>query len=1828
MKQKDIMWKRIIALALAVMTVLIGIYVDEPETVQAANYSAIQLEVPYFGQKISSDCGISSMSMVEAYELGYGTMYYDAFYEKIIQYGIGADALALNHAYGGGRYTSIHDASETKRLEKIYAQLKSGKPVLIYRVGGSGGDHWSVITGYNGSTSKLEKSGFRVWNTARNRTELLEANLSSWLGNSKWEHTLVRATGAVKSITTNVSKLTLEDWYYPSNKKSGSGVASTGLLISPDKITYVNIGVKNTNGTVRFHHEARPNKKYYGLMQGDPEMKFSGCPAGTYIYYVYAEDSTGAVLSVEKNFKVSSDVTTLKKGTFTTTGSGGGSSSAPSPIPTYTSSFPLVDGATYKIVSALSGKTMEVSCGSTTNSRQINLWSYTGEPWMQWKAVRQADGYSFINAYTGKALDIKDASTSGSAKLTQYTYNGTAAQRFKLVDKGNGKYGMIAVCSELAVDVCGSDTANGAVLDQHAFHGGDNQLWIFELVDMEAPKIENVRVTDLDSTGYTVICEASDNIALSHVAFPTWTDYNGQDDLANVWPMDGDTSDNTFSFRVNIADHNNEGGGYTTHIYAYDKANNYSMTGICVTVNKEIPLTSFTINASNLNLYKGTTETLTVTSYVPGDTTSDKTAIWTSIDERIASVNASGVVTAHNAGTTTIVCTVAGVQQSCVVTVSEVAAGEWSGWTTTLSEDISGNTEKYQIEEKVQYRSSTKNTTISNQSSLDGWTYYGEYWGDWQTSTTELAGTGSREVQRIDTYVKTQYKYSHWHNHSEKRTSPVEYSGWVYEETDWMDVALSYQGESAAGGTIYKGTTEMGPCKWKTNWYNETTRDVYNTTWNYRDKVYQFYQWGAWSEWKDEAITVNDNLQIETQTVYRYRELMYPLKVEQFNYENERAVIGTEISISALASGGQPEYQYRFVAIEAGTEEIVIQEYSNNAECNWIPNKVGEYALHVYIKDGLNQEVTCSSTLYVVPQPIVITSQPVDMSLEWGQNGSFNIQADGKGLTYQWQRAAADTEDYIEITDENSGYNTNTLLVLADIPNKNVKYRCVITDSENQQVISDVVILDVIVPEIIIDEQPIDSTIEEGSVAYFDVKTSGAGLTYQWQYCMPGTEEWMDYISDVSDTDPAIMQIVASMEIDGTQFRCIITDCVGQQLISDVVTLTVTEKITVYTIEYILNGAINHEENVFAYCAGETVVLKDPVLEGKEFAGWYTIDGKQITSVSGGNVIVEAKWNDIVNLERMDGELWIAEIVGQEYTGKAIKPKVEVYDGQTLLQEKVDYTITYKNNIKANDASNEKTAPTVIVAGKGNYSSKEMATFVITQKNISDEDIGVADISLYCNGKVQKPAPVVKWNGKTLKKNTDYTVEYPSDVEGAYKNSGTYEIKIIGKNNFCGEKIVQMQITSSNIMSKATVTKIANQPYTGEAIEPELTVKHGQIFLTEGIDYTVTYKNNIELGTATAIIKGQGAYIGEKQVNFKIIGTAMSKVKVTGMPKSVVFTESAIEDITYLLQIKVKDEMITLIENEDFEVSFVKNTNVGTATVIFKGINGYTGTLKKTFKITAYDISKDVEGVVEVPESLSVYYMKGTTTVQPKVVCFGKTLTKGKDYTLKYSNNTKVSSANGKQPTVTITGKGNYKGKITLNFAIEKQNIARLTMTAADKVYQNKANKFTSAPVIKDLNGKKLVAGTDYDKTLLYTYTYNTELADGTSRLAGTPIAKTDILPAGTSVTVTATGKGNYTGEISCTYRIVKANISSATAKVAAQTYTGKAITLEKSDITLKMKNVVLENTDYEIVSYSNNIHKGTATVTIKGVGNYGGTKKIIFKIKAKAFCWWWRDEV
>ena len=154
--------------------------------------------------------------------------------------------------------------------------------------------------------------------------------------------------------------------------------------------------------------------------------------------------------------------------------------------------------------------------------------------------------------------------------------------------------------------------------------------------DGTAPVIQNVRVTDVTKDGYTVTCDVSDNVGVTRVAFPTWTNADWQDDI--LW-KDGSISNGKATFRVNISDHGNQRGEYLTYIYAYDAAGNVSAEtdATRLHVNVGIPLTGIELPES-MTLQYGRTLYCDVT-YVPEDTTDDKAVTWSSSNTSVFKVS-------------------------------------------------------------------------------------------------------------------------------------------------------------------------------------------------------------------------------------------------------------------------------------------------------------------------------------------------------------------------------------------------------------------------------------------------------------------------------------------------------------------------------------------------------------------------------------------------------------------------------------------------------------------------------------------------------------------------------------------------------------------------------------------------------------------------------------------------------------------------------------------------------------------------------------------------------------------------------------------------------------------------------------------------------------------------------------------------------------------------------------------------------------------------------------------------------------------------------------
>ena len=667
--------------------------------------------------------------------------------------------------------------------------------------------------------------------------------------------------------------------------------------------------------------------------------------------------------------------------------------------------------------------------------------------------------------------------------------------------------------------------------------------------------------------------------------------------------------------------------------------------------------------------------------------------------------------------------------------------------------------------------------------------------------------------------------------------------------------------------------------------------------------------------------------------------------------------------------------------------------------------------------------------------------------------------------------------------------------------------------------------------------------------------------------------------------------------------------------------------------------------------------------EGYKFLGWYVGEEKyDINQIVTSDLNLTAKWQymgdikeeDQEDIEKLENLIWVAGIEDVDYTGSKHTFELRVYDGNKLLTEGKDYSISYKNNTNAYVVDTEEfdvNGPQVILKMKGDYTGIQKINFNIRQLSVSENCIA-QDISVVYNAKkVQEPKPVVIWNGKNLKKDKDYTVtvtKYATDATEC-KAAGTYEVTIDGKGNFTGSttiKYVIVDTTEKKAISKLKIAVAKTIKFSdmteGKAI-PTVVVKDGKTTLNLNEDYEVNYLNNDKVGTAYAVITGKGNYEGSKTVSFKITGTSIGNIRYDKI-SSYTYTGKEIKPLEKGIVIKDKATGITLEKEKHFFVSYSKNVNKGIATMILTGNEkyGYTGTKKISFKITAATVKDlDITFAETGTTNVTTSYMKGGAKPVVIVKVGSTVLKEGKDYTVSYGNNKKATDS----AKVIIKGKGNYADKKEMPFIIENKalnNENGIKVVAKDKVVSSKKNGYRQSFKVYDADGKALSAS-DYDsKDVIYEEV--TLDKDGNVKEVIRTLDKKSVVEANSTIRITVKGKGVYAGkegEVALAYgyyRIMEntQDIGKATVQIKDKIYTGQAITLEETDIqvtvTLKKGTTPITltyGTDFEIVegSYQKNVNKGTAKVTIKGIGNYAGEKTVSFKIvQRKVEENWWED--
>ena len=561
----------------------------------------------------------------------------------------------------------------------------------------------------------------------------------------------------------------------------------------------------------------------------------------------------------------------------------------------------------------------------------------------------------------------------------------------------------------------------------------------------------------------------------------------------------------------------------------------------------------------------------------------------------------------------------------------------------------------------------------------------------------------------------------------------------------------------------------------------------------------------------------------------------------------------------------------------------------------------------------------------------------------------------------------------------------------------------------------------------------------------------------------------------------------------------------------------------------------------------------------------FTYELKSNTKAS--NYTIEVAYGDLT-VTAEDGEV-VVIITGRkdtfEYDGteKSVKGyDVSITEGSTYTES--DFTFSGNDEVKGTEAGTYDMGlkPEDFTNNNENYGNVTFRVvdgqLIITPKSINPEDekTGItatdpAD-SIY-NGEAHVNALTVRdtKTGKVLVENKDYTLTYVGDVV----NVGTVKIEVKGIGNYTGEFTKKYQITPREY---TVTTDSAEKPYDGTALTAGGRVNG----LVEG--ETVNFKttgSQTNAGTSdnTYELKFKGTAV---ETNYKhgkdSIGTLTVKKQSIDPgedpdkpnPDYLGIEISNPSDEVYdgkehkWSPTVVDKEGNALVEGTDYTVEYATSdfTNVGAIDVTITGIGNYTGTVTRAYKITPKAYTVTTESATKVYDGTA---LKAGGKV--KGIISGETV----EFTTTGSRIDEGTSKN----TYSLKWNGSA---IETNYKLEKASIGDLTVKAKsiipdepDTPEEKKTGITVNEP------SDSMYDGQEHKEVLTVSDTRSLKALEANKDYSVTYSG--DLVNAGT-VTITVTGKGNYTGTFTKTYKITKRSVT-LTSATESKTYDGNPLT-------------------------------------------------------------------
>ena len=414
-----------------------------------------------------------------------------------------------------------------------------------------------------------------------------------------------------------------------------------------------------------------------------------------------------------------------------------------------------------------------------------------------------------------------------------------------------------------------------------------------------------------------------------------------------------------------------------------------------------------------------------------------------------------------------------------------------------------------------------------------------------------------------------------------------------------------------------------------------------------------------------------------------------------------------------------------------------------------------------------------------------------------------------------------------------------------------------------------------------------------------------------------------------------------------------------------------------------------------------------------------------------------------------------------------------------------NYEVIYSDNVNAGTA-------VCTINAKGNYcTGSQTKTFTITKADLSGARTVMQPASFIYNENPIEPVPMVTLNNATLIHGKDFTVTYSGN-----NAVGTASYTVNGINNYLGEVsgtfAITKQQSGGNGGDTSKVTSIGGASiafaeeqytYTGSAIEPAPVVTLNGETLTKGSDYTVSYTNNVNAGSATCTISGTGSYSGTRSAAFTI-----AKVDMNDCTATLERSSFSYDGEEHAPTITVTNGGKPMTEGTDYTVTYLNNREVGKASAEIVGKGCFVGSKTVEFDIIKISIN---DCTVTLGQNSYTYDGREKTPL-PTVKVNGKILKRGTDYDLSYADNIEIGKA-----TVTVTGINNCEGTKQQHFSIVKSGTKIVPITQcsisveSSEVYFDGTEK---TPAISVHSGSdELEEGRDY------TVSYINNIEEGTA---------------------------------------------------------------------------------------------------------------------------------